>query len=457
MSAEGSFLDAAATAPLRERARAAMAAVLDGGQANASSVHAPGHRARRFVEDARNEIARALGARPSDVVFTSGGTEANNLAVIGLSLANPRGRHLVTTPIEHPSVLESCRFLERVHGYELTMVPVDGDGRVDPADVAAVLRPDTTLVSVGLANAEVGTVQPIVEIGAIVRASGALMHTDAVQAAASLPLSFARSSAAAFAEASAGTGTGTCAGAERGVGADRGAGVGPAPGGVRGGEHAVERAPAWPGEHVDALTIASHKFGGPQGAGALLVRRNLAIEPILHGGGQEGGARSGTENVAAIAGFAAAVVEATAAVGARALETLASRDELVRSVLAEVTGARLTGAPDERLPGHASFVVAGVSGESLLVALDAAGFAVSSGSACAAGRDAPSPVLLAMGMSSELAQTAIRFTLPGPVDSGRIERIVGVLRATAGGAGRSRGGTSSRSAAPIMPPRHSVA
>ena len=393
--APAGYLDAAATAPLLDRAREAMSAVLDAGQANPSSVHAAGHRARRVVDDARSTVARSFGARPSEVVFTSGGTEANNLAVIGLSLANPRGRHLITTPIEHPSVLESCRFLERVHGYDLSVVPVDGHGRVDPAEVAAALRGDTTLVSVGLANAEVGTVQPIAEIGAVVRASGALMHTDAVQAAAALPVSFARD--------------------ESGPG---------------------ERPASWPGAHVDALSVASHKFGGPQGAGALLVGRRLAIEPILHGGGQESGVRSGTENVAAIAGFAAAVDESARTVGVRALETMRSRDLLIRSVLAEVRGSRLTGAAEERLPGHASFVVEGVSGESLLVALDAAGFAVSSGSACAAGHDAPSPVLLAMGIAPELAQTAIRFTLPGPIAQTGVDRIVRVLRGVTGERGR---------------------
>lgn len=375
------YLDAAATAPMRAEARDAMIAVLAGEQANPSSVHQSGFRAREIVEGCRERIASALGARPAEVIFTSGGTEANNLAIIGLALANPRGRHLVTTPIEHPSVIESCRFLERVHGFELSLVPVDADGVVDPADVASMLRDDTTLVSVGLANGEIGTVQPVVEIGESVRSRGAIMHTDVVQAAATLPVSFA--------------------------------------------------AGGWPGLKVDAMTVAAHKFGGPQGAGALLVRRHLALEPVLHGGGQEGGARSGTENVAAIAGFAAAVTATVREVGTRALALTISRDALIARVLAEVPGADLTGHPSERLPGHASFVVRGVSGESLLVALDAAGIAASSGSACAAGKDEPSPTLLAMGYTPEIAQTAIRFTLPAPFigDNGEalLERLVRVL------------------------------
>ncbi len=392
------YLDAAATAPLRQEARAAMLAVLDAGPANPSSVHSPGHRAKAVVDEARAEVAAALGATPAEVVFTSGGTEANNLAVTGLALANPRGRHLVTTPIEHPSVLESCRFLERVFGFELTVVPVDADGRVDPGTVVSAIRDDTTLVSIGLANGEIGTVQPIPEIAAAARARGALVHTDAVQAAASLPVSF--------------------------------------------GSGRADAGEAWPGDHVDAMTIASHKFGGPQGAGALLVRRHLRLEPILHGGGQERGARSGTENVAAIAGFAAAVRAASAEIGTRALALLRNRDVLVERVLSEVPGTRLTGHPSERLPGHASFVVEGVSGESLLVALDAAGFAVSSGSACAAGKDEPSPTLLAMGFTSELAQTAIRFTLPEPLADAALDRIVGVLRGETRGAGGASSGSA---------------
>ena len=375
------YFDAAATAPLRPEALAAMNEVLTLGPANPSSVHTPGHRAAEIVAAARADIAATFGVRGSEVIFTSGGTEANNLAIIGLALATPRGRHLVTTPIEHPSVLESCRFLERVHGFELTLVDVDADGRVSSEQLAAVIRDDTTLVSIGLANAEVGTVQNIPALAEVAKRNGALMHTDAVQAAASLPVSLA--------------------------------------------------AGAWPGPGVDALTIASHKFGGPQGVGALLLRRRLSIEPLLHGGGQEHGLRSGTENVMGIAGFAAAVTATHRSVGTRAVALMESRDALIARVLAKIPGSRVTGHPSERLPGHASFVVEGVSGESLLVALDTAGFAISSGSACAAGSDEPSPALLAMGISPELSQTAIRFTLAAPFAEGSgtrdLDRIIEVL------------------------------
>lgn len=371
------YLDAAATAPLRPEAREAMLAVIASETGNPSSVHSAGFRARSIVEEARERIAAAIGAGPGEVIFTSGGTEANNLAVIGIALAHAHGRHLVTSPIEHPSVIESCRYLQRRHGFELTMVDVDRDAMIDPTRVAELVRDDTALVTIGLANGEIGTVQPVPKIAELLRARPALMHTDAVQAAATLPVSFA----------SAG----------------------------------------WPGAAVDAMSLAAHKFGGPQGAGALLIRGGIEIEPVLYGGGQERGLRSGTENVAAIAGFAAAVEASMRAVGTRAMALATSRDHLIRRMLDEVPGASLTGHVEERLPGHASFIVEGVSGESLLVALDAGGVAASSGSACAAGRDEPSPVLLAMGITPEVAQTAIRFTLPEPIEDQLIERVVQLI------------------------------
>ncbi len=385
------YLDAAATAPLVAEAWDAVQQALGAGPGNASSVHSAGFRAATLVRESRQAIALAFGARESELIFTSGGTEANNLALIGLALANPRGRHLISSPLEHPSVLESCRFLERVFGFDVDLVPVDAYGLVDPASVAALLRDDTTLVSISLASGEIGTVQQVAAVTELAHGAGALMHTDAVQAAVTLPVSFASD--------------------------------------------------AWPGP-VDAMTIASHKFGGPQGAGALLLRAGIAIEPLLHGGGQELGRRSGTENVAAIAGFGAAVQLRASSVGTRALALAACRDDLIRRMLAEVPGCRLTGHPEERLPGHASFTVEGVSGESLLVALDAAGIAASSGSACAAGKDEPSPALLAIGIAPELAQTALRFTLSDTVSTQISEQVVRVVAAEVLAARSKRSGTN---------------
>lgn len=368
------YLDAAATAPLRPEARQAMMTVLDAGPGNASAVHTPGKTAKATLDRARQQVAQAFGATPTEVVFTAGGTEANNLALKGIALAHPRGKHIVTTVIEHSSIRKTCEFLARVAGFEITEIGVDAHGRVDESAVLAAIRPDTTLVSVGLANGEVGTVQSLENIGQAAKAAGAVMHTDAVQAAASLPVSF-------------------------------GAG-------------------GWPGEVVDAMSIASHKFGGPQGAGALLIRRGIDFEPLLHGGGQESGRRSGTENLAALVGFGAAVTAVMAQAGSRAQTMAAQRDAFVADIVETIPGAALTGHPTERVPNHASFVIEGFSGESMLVDLDISGIAASSGSACSAGKKAPSGILLAMGYEPDVAVTALRFTFPDPLDDEAYDRLV---------------------------------
>lgn len=368
------YLDAAATAPLRPEARQAMLAVLERGPGNASSVHTPGKTAKATLTEARQQVAQAFGARASEVVFTAGGTEANNLALKGIAIATPRGKHIVTTAIEHSSIRKSCEFLARIGGFEITEIGVDSMGRVDEAAAIAAIREDTTLVSIGLANGEIGTVQSIDRIAAAARAVGAVMHTDAVQAAASLPVSFAPDQ--------------------------------------------------WPGSAVDAMSVASHKFGGPQGAGALLIRSGIAFEPLLHGGGQESGHRAGTENLAAIAGFGAAVAAVMPAAGTRAQAMLAQRDEFVQRITQTIPGAKLTGHPTERIPNHASFVIEGFSGESMLVDLDVAGIAASSGSACSAGRKEPSAILLAMGYDPDVAVTALRFTFPDPLADDAFEQLV---------------------------------
>ncbi|MDN5732503.1 MAG: aminotransferase class V-fold PLP-dependent enzyme, partial [Yaniella sp.] len=247
-------------------------------------------------------------------------------------------------------------------------------GRVDEKAALAAIRPDTTLVSVGLANGEVGTVQSVERIGQAAKAAGAVMHTDAVQAAASLPVSF-------------------------------GAG-------------------GWPGESVDAMSIASHKFGGPQGAGALFIRAGIAFEPLLHGGGQEDGHRAGTENLAAIAGFGAAVAAVMPTAGIRAQEMMVQRDTFVARIMQQIPGAELTGHPTERTPNHASLVIHGIAGEAMLVDLDVHGIAASAGSACSAGKKEPSGILLAMGYDPDVAVTALRFTFTDPLPETDFERLV---------------------------------
>ncbi|GLI28383.1 cysteine desulfurase [Agromyces rhizosphaerae] len=350
------YLDHAATTPVRREALEAMWPYLTGDFGNPSSHHRVGEAAAAALADARAEVARVLGCRPGAVTFTSGGTEADNLAIKGIALGAPRGRHVVTTPIEHEAVLESVDFLARVHGFEVTMLGVDAGGRVSPDELAAVLRDDTTLVSVQLANNEIGTVQPIAELAAVAHARGVPIHTDAVQAAGWLPLDL----------------------------------------GALG---------------VDALSLSGHKVGAPKGSGVLAARGRMPLEPVLHGGGQERGRRSGTENVAGAVALATALRLAEAEREEAAARVAAARDALIARVLADVPSAGLTGDAVHRLPGTASFVFPGTSGEAVLLELEQRGVVGSSGSACAAGSDEPSHVLTAIGLPAEVAQTAVRFTL----------------------------------------------
>jgi len=351
------YLDNAATTPVRREVLEAMMPFLTRWFGNPSSHHTVGEAAADALADARARVARVLGMRAGDVVFTSGGTEANNLAVKGIAIAAQRrgARHVVTTPIEHESILESAEYLSRVHGFDVTRVPVDENGCLDPAAVAAALREDTAVLSFGYANNEVGTVQDVAAAAAVARERGIPVHVDAVQAAGWLPLSAA----------------------------DLG---------------------------VDAISIAGHKIGAPKGTGALAVRGRVPLEPLLHGGGQERGRRSGTENVAGAVALATALELAEAERVEASARVSALRDAFIARVLASVPGAVLTGDPVRRLPGTASFTFAGTSGEAVLLELERRGVVSSSGSACAAGSDEPSHVLVAMGVAPEVAQTAVRFT-----------------------------------------------
>jgi cysteine desulfurase len=319
-----------------------------------------GEAAAEALADARSRVARVLGMRAGDVIFTSGGTEANNLAVKGISIAAQatRGaRHLITTPIEHESILESAEYLSRVHGFEVEPVGVDASGLIAASDIAAALREETALVSVGYANNEVGTVQDVPAIAAVARSRGVPVHIDAVQAAGWLSLD----------AASLG---------------------------------------------VDAISLAGHKLGAPKGTGVLAVRGRIPLEPLLHGGGQERGRRSGTEDVAGAVGLATALELAEAERADVSARVEALRERFTAQVLQNVPSARLTGDPVHRLPGTASFTFAGTSGEAVLLELERRGVVSSSGSACAAGSDEPSHVLLAMGVAPDVAQTAVRFTFP---------------------------------------------
>ncbi|MFP3465823.1 cysteine desulfurase family protein [Leifsonia sp. SIMBA_070] len=378
------YLDAAATSPVRREVLEAMWPYLTGDFGNPSSHHTVGESAARGLADARAGVAAWLGCRASEVIFTSGGTEADNLAVKGIALANPRGRHIVTTRIEHEAVLESVDQLVRLHGFTVTFVPVRRDGLVSPDDFAAALRPDTTLASVMLANNEVGTVQPVAALAALAHERGIPFHTDAVQAAGWLPLD---------------------------VGA-----LG-----------------------VDALSVSGHKIGAPKGVGALFVRARIPLEPLLSGGGQERGRRSGTENVAGAVALATAARLSSDGLTARADAAAAARDAFVAAVQAAAPGASLTGHPTSRLPGTASFVFPGTNGEAVLLELERRGVISSSGSACAAGSEDASHVLLALGYPEDVARTAVRFSWGPEVSAEQLAAVapaVGeAVRAVAGLAG----------------------
>ncbi len=345
------YLDEAATTPVRREVMEAMWPYLGPQFGNPSSHHEVGEAALAGLDRARFDVATALGARASEITFTSGGTESDNTAVKGIALAaGADRRHVIVSAVEHPAVLESAAWLARI-GFEITELPVDRTGRVAPETLAAALRDDTAVVSIQHANNEVGTVQPIAELAAAAAERGVPMHTDAVQTAGWFDLDV------------------TSLG-------------------------------------VQALSISGHKIGAPKGVGVLWVSRRTPFEPLIHGGGQERGHRSGTENVAAAVAMAAALGLVTGGAG----QVVARRDAFIERVLTDVPGAELTGHRTERLPGSASFVLPGRSGESILLDLERRGVVCSSGSACAAGSDEPSHVLTAMGYDREVAQTAVRFT-----------------------------------------------
>lgn len=359
------YLDHAATSPVRPEVLEAMGPYLSGVYGNPSSHHTAGEAAAGALDDARARVARILGMRTGDVVFTAGGTEANNLAVKGIVLAALEAgrRHLVISPIEHESILESAEYLRRFHAVEVTLLPVDARGRIAPDDLTAAIRDDTALVSIGHANNEIGTIQDATALASVARAARVPLHLDAVQSAGWLGL--------------------------RDLGAD-------------------------------AVSIAGHKLGTPKGIGALAVRGRVPVEPLLHGGGQERGRRSGTENVAGAVALATALEIAEHEREVVAARVGAATRHFIALVLDSIPEAVLTGDALHRLPGTASFTFAGTSGESVLLELERRGVISSSGSACAAGSDEPSHVLLACAVAPEVAQTAVRFTfgrVPLPEDA----------------------------------------
>jgi len=365
------YLDHNATTPLRPEVLSAMARVLGSIHGNPSSVHAEGAAARAEVEAARESVAALVGARPAEVVFTAGATEANHMALLGLGPPRPGARHVVSTVIEHPSVEAPLARLE-ARGFEVSRLPVDAGGRVDPEQVAAALRPDTALVSLIWANNETGIVQPVEAVAALARERGVAVHSDATQIV---------------------------------------------------GKHPV-RLDAVP---VDLLSLSAHKLGGPKGSGCLVARGGATLVPLIGGGPQERRRRGGTENVAGIAGLGVACALARAELAPRRARYAALRDRLWEGLAAKVPRVRRNGAAEHALCNTLSVAFEGVAGEVLLQALDLEGVAVSAGAACASGSIEPSPALTAMGLSPEQARGSLRFSVGHGVDEAQIDRVLALL------------------------------
>lgn len=372
------YLDYAATTPLDPHVFEAMQPYFFQQYGNPSSIHHMGRRALQAVDDARDVVAEVLGASRREIIFTASGSEANNLAIKGVALAQQqrgKGQHIITGAIEHHAVLHTVEYLQPF-GFEVTVLPVDQRGLISPDDLCAALRPDTVLVSMMYANNEIGTIQPIAELGAICRERGIPFHTDAVQAAGSLSLDVRHLS-------------------------------------------------------VDLLTLAAHKIYGPKGVGVLYARRGTPLLPQINGGGQERQRRAGTENVPGIVGLAAALKLAEERRPWYVEHCTRLRDQFIDGVLEHIPGTWLNGDRVQRLPNNANLSFNGIDGESMLLLLDQQGICASSGSACTSGALDPSHVLLALGLTPEQARSAIRFSVGKDVTAADIADVLRVLSSAA--------------------------
>jgi cysteine desulfurase len=366
------YLDYAATTPVHPDVLAAMLPYFTNTFGNPSAIHSYGQEARGAMEEARANVADLIGAHGEEIVFTSGGTEADNFALEGVAFASEgRGNHIITTSIEHHAVLETCHFLEK-RGFNITYLPVDRYGMVDPVDVRKAITPKTILVSVMHANNEAGTIQPLAEIGRITREAGVYFHTDAVQTVGHIPV-------------------------------------------------AVNEL------GVDLLSISAHKLYGPKGVGALYVRKGTRLVSFMHGGGQERGHRAGTENVPGIVGFGKAAELARQEMNEEAERLIRLRDKLIKGLLERIDHTHLNGHPVERLPNNVSVSVDFVEGESMLLNFDLEGICASTGSACSSGSLEASHVLLAMGLNHQQAHGSLRFTLGKWTTEDELKRVLDVL------------------------------
>lgn len=366
------YLDNAATTAVAPEVLEAMLPYFTTVYGNPSSIHATGREAHKAVDQARRQVAAAIGAQPQEIYFTAGGSESDNWAIKGTAFARQsKGNHIITTAIEHHAVLHTCAWLEK-HGFEVTYLPVDSDGLVNPADVEKAITDKTILISVMMANNEIGTIEPIKEIGQIARAHKILFHTDAVQAVGAIPVDVN----------------------------DLG---------------------------VDMLSMSGHKFHGPKGIGALYIRKGVRIDTLIHGGAQERGLRAGTENLPGIVGIGKAIELATAHLEENARRMTALRDKLIDGIMERVEDVRLNGHRTRRLPNNCNVSIRYIEGEAMLLRLDLAGIAASSGSACTSGSLDPSHVLLAIGLPHEIAHGSLRMTLGTDTTEADIDQVLDTL------------------------------
>jgi cysteine desulfurase len=366
------YMDYAATTPTDQRVVEAMMPYFGEIYGNPSSLHGFGQEARAAMEEARAKIAAFLGAKPAEIVFTSGGTESDNFAIKGVAWANrKKGDHVITSAIEHHAVLETCRFLEK-EGFRVTYLPVDEDGLVDPADVVKAITDRTILISIMHANNEIGTIQPIAEIGRIAKEKGICFHTDAVQTFGHLPFT-------------------------------------------------VDEL------NIDLLSASAHKLYGPKGMGLLYIRKGTRITPLVHGGDQESGRRASTQNVPGIVGFGKAVELAAATLQEEVVRLTSLRDRFIQGIFERIDGIRLNGHPARRLPNNINLSVESIEGEGMILSLDMMGIACSTGSACSSSSLEPSHVLLAIGLPHELSHGSLRFSLGMYTKEGDIDAVLEAL------------------------------
>lgn len=370
MSKRPIYMDHAATSPLREEVLEAMLPYLQDKYGNPSSLHSPGREAREAVNEAREKTAQALGADPKEIFFTSGGTEANNIAIKGTARRQKKKGHLITSSIEHHAVLDVCKELA-AEGFQVTFLPVDRYGMVSLETIKRALTPDTFLISIMTANNEVGTIEPVAEIGALARERGILFHTDAVQAVGQIPINVREM-------------------------------------------------------NIDLLSLSAHKFNGPKGVGALYARRGVSLEPLYRGGGQERKLRPGTENVAGIVGLGRALELAVEEMPEKSRRQQELRDRLIEGLLG-MGDVVLNGHPSARLPGNVNVSFNYIEGEALLLGLDLEGIAASSGSACTSGSLEPSHVLRAMGLEEQLARGSLRLTLGRGNSDADVDYLLAVM------------------------------